>query len=236
MSKPNILLLAETRSLHAHDWAQIILPLAAPLEMQIGGEVYTISTAEIGFVPPDTLHQCVCDKQLLTINIPRAMIGRRDAPLLSRARVFRGNAETAAAIALIKREISANPNSSAVRYLYFYLYDKMVEHACHASVRYIHEHYDEPLRVEQLARLENYNVTYFNDWFRRQTGCTPLRYLRRLRIDKAKELLESTDYSIVDIAAQVGYTSHSAFTRAFREQTGRSPLAYRDHARSLRPV
>lgn len=231
MNRPDIVLLAETGSLHRHEHAQIILPLATPLQLRIGSEVFTIGRTEIGFIPPDTPHQCVCDQQLLTVNIPRAMLSRRDAPLLSKARIFAGDEQTTAVASLIRSEVSANPNSSAVRYLYFYLYEKMVEQVSHSSVRYMHEHYDEPLRVTQLAALENYNVTYFNDWFRRQTGTTPLQYLRQLRIDRARELLESTDYSVIDIAAQVGYTSHSAFTRAFREVVGMAPLAYRSISR-----
>ena len=60
------------------------------------------------------------------------------------------------------------------------------------SIRYLSEHYDLPITVNQLAEMENYNVTYYNDWFKQQTGCSPSLYLRRIRIERAKELLLKT--------------------------------------------
>jgi len=87
-------------------------------------------------------------------------------------------------------------------------------------MRYIIEHYDQSITVTQLAELENYNVTYFNDWFKQQTGFPPSLYLRNVRISKAKELLVTTGLSIMEIAVMVGYSSNSTLTRAFHSQTG----------------
>lgn len=70
-------------------------------------------------------------------------------------------------------------------------------------------------------------MTYYNGWFKQITGVSPSLYLRYLRINKAKELLETTDYDIIDIAVMVGYSSNSTFTRAFHDVTGVSPNAYR---------
>lgn len=82
--------------------------------------------------------------------------------------------------------------------------------------------------VGNLAEIENYNATYYSDWFKQQTGVSPSMYLRSIRISRAKELLEDTNYTVMDIAVMVGYSSNSTFTRAFRSIVGMTPKEYRD--------
>jgi len=63
--------------------------------------------------------------------------------------------------------------------------------------------------------------------FREETGETPLNYLQRSRVRRARHLLESTDRSISSIAAQVGYHDASTFARLFARHVERSPRDYR---------
>ena len=129
---------------------------------------------------------------------------------------------------MIQQELKQNPQSKTVRYLYSYLYGKLIENCAAPSIRYIAEHYDMPITVNQLAEIENYNATYYSDWFKQQTGVSPSMYLRYIRINRAKELLEETDYTVMDIAVMVGYSSNSTFTRAFHSVTGMTPKEYRE--------
>lgn len=129
---------------------------------------------------------------------------------------------------LIQKELSQNPQSKSIRYLYSYLYGKLIENCAAPSIRYIAEHYDLPITVNQLAEIENYNATYYSDWFKQQTGVSPSMYLRSIRISRAKELLEDTNYTVMDIAVMVGYSSNSTFTRAFHSIVGMTPKEYRD--------
>ncbi|HML85738.1 MAG TPA: AraC family transcriptional regulator [Bacteroidales bacterium] len=103
-----------------------------------------------------------------------------------------------------------------------------MENCSTSSIKYISDHYDQPITVQQLAEIENYNVTYYNDWFKEQTGFPPHLYLRYVRINKAKELLIETDFSIMEIAVMVGYSSNSTLTRAFHSLTGMTPKEYRE--------
>lgn len=75
--------------------------------------------------------------------------------------------------------------------------------------------------------MENYNPTYYIGWFKEKTGMTPNAYLNHVRIEKAMELLINTQYRVIDIALQTGYTNGSSFTRAFRRSVGLSPVQYR---------
>ena len=64
-------------------------------------------------------------------------------------------------------------------------------------------------------------------------GCSPQEYLVRLRIDKAKSLLERTDLSINDVANAVGYTDQMAFSKIFKQNCGLSPRSYREQETEL---
>ena len=63
--------------------------------------------------------------------------------------------------------------------------------------------------------------------FRKATGQTPIDYIQTLRIEEAKQMLETTDAPIEEIAADVGYTETSSFRNAFKRHVGMSASAYR---------
>ena len=69
--------------------------------------------------------------------------------------------------------------------------------------------------------------------FRKATGQTPVDYIQTLRIEEAKQMLETTDIPIEAIAAEVGYTETSSFRNAFRRYVGMPASAYRKRRLSL---
>lgn len=81
--------------------------------------------------------------------------------------------------------------------------------------------------LQELASEAGMSRFHFAREFRTVTGEPPHRYLTRCRIEQAKLLLKSRDSSVADIALQVGYSSQSHFTAAFRGHLGRTPLQYR---------
>ena len=95
------------------------------------------------------------------------------------------------------------------------------------AVRYIREHYAEDISIAGLAEMENYNPSYFAALFKQEVGYIPSDYIRMVRMEKAKEILQTTRYRIIDVAMQVGYTNASSFTRMFRETTGMTPNQFR---------
>ena len=230
MARPDyqLLHLDEGKSEHKHEYAQIYLPINAPLEVFCGHKQYQVLPHQVGFMPPEVSHQCLCEDELIVINIPSVMLKKGDLEILSRKVVLDVEDSLQPLIDLIHQDIKRN--RSSMRYLYYYLYERLVENNSFRSVCYIREHFDQPVSVAELARLENYNIAYFNDWFKQQTGYTPAQYLRLYRIEKAKELLLYTNYNVLEIALQVGYNSHSAFSRAFKDSEGISPLAFREAA------
>ena len=84
--------------------------------------------------------------------------------------------------------------------------------------------------VEGLARLARSSRSSFSERFRATVGEPPLRYLARIRMDRAKELLGRERWSVGQTASVLGYCSEVAFSRAFRRHAGDSPSAWRQRA------
>ena len=95
------------------------------------------------------------------------------------------------------------------------------------AIVYMSEHLDEPMGISALARLANLSPRYFSGLFKQQTGCAPREYLHLLRIHQACQLLNSTGFSIKQIAFKVGYQDPLHFSRQFKAFQGISPTQYR---------
>jgi len=93
--------------------------------------------------------------------------------------------------------------------------------------KYIQQHYDRPLRLEDVSDVVGFNATYFSTIFKKETGQTFVDYLGQIRVEKAKELLVSGDYSVMDICELVGYRDLKYFSRLFKKVAGISPSDYR---------
>lgn len=93
---------------------------------------------------------------------------------------------------------------------------------------YIHDHYTEAdLEVSTLARLCNITPEYLRTLFHQSCGASPLSYINRLRMERAKELLDSGVLSVGEVALQSGYTDLSYFSRLFKKNTGYAPSEYK---------
>lgn len=92
---------------------------------------------------------------------------------------------------------------------------------------HIQKYYDQPLRVEELARQFFISKTQLYKAFHSVLGVSVGNYILQIRIIKAKDLLRNSDCSIEMIAEKVGYQNLSAFSRAFKAQVGISPHAVR---------
>ena len=89
------------------------------------------------------------------------------------------------------------------------------------------EHYDEPIRIEDAARICATSNSHFMYFFKRVTGQSFLAYLNHFRIAKAQSLLALTDQSISEISQAIGFCDQSHFGVAFRKLVGMTPLSYR---------
>lgn len=95
------------------------------------------------------------------------------------------------------------------------------------AMAYIHEHYADPVSRGELARHVAITERYLTLCFRQELGVTPMEYLNRYRVKRAKNLLENGSISIAEIAMDIGFSDISYFNRVFKQEVGVSPGAYR---------
>ncbi len=89
------------------------------------------------------------------------------------------------------------------------------------------DHYDHPDAVREAVRLSGLPKRTFDRRFRAATGYAPLAYVQALRIEEAKQSLETGPEPIDEVARQVGYEDTASFRRLFRRQVGMTPGDYR---------
>lgn len=100
------------------------------------------------------------------------------------------------------------------------------------AIHLLTERLDQPLDLAALAKEVGVAPHHLSRRVSNETGITLLRHLRRLRIERACEALDSGKMNVTEVALEVGYQSLSHFAKAFREETGQSPRQWssRPHA------
>jgi AraC-like DNA-binding protein len=94
------------------------------------------------------------------------------------------------------------------------------------AMAYVHAHYAEQVSLKEMAAHVGLSEQHLIRSFRKESGVTPINYLKRYRIRQAKALLEAGDKSITEVALEVGFSNSSYFARVFRRETGMSPSVY----------
>lgn len=101
------------------------------------------------------------------------------------------------------------------------------------AIQYIHENYAQNINMTIISNLVSYNYSYFSQAFRDYTGENFVSYLKKVRIGKAKQLLQTTDDMIYEIAKKSGFENTKNFNRVFKESEGVSPVEYRNQQKVL---
>ncbi len=92
---------------------------------------------------------------------------------------------------------------------------------------YIENHLQEPLAVRVLSRELGISESHISTTFKKEIGISVSEYIRRMRIDTAKALLQYTEFSCLEIAEYLCFSSDCHFSQVFRRYTGLSPREYR---------
>ncbi len=95
------------------------------------------------------------------------------------------------------------------------------------SVEFMKGHLREPLNVATLAALVNLSRSHYTTLFRRVMGYAPQSYLNHLRMQRAVQLLNTTELSVKQIGDQLGFSDQFYFSRAFKRMHNHSPSEHR---------
>jgi len=96
-----------------------------------------------------------------------------------------------------------------------------------AAIRYMQEHINENISLNELCAHYNYSVSRFSSLFKQKTGYAPIDYFIQMKMQKASQELDFTDQSIKSIAITLGFDDPYYFSRRFRKIIGVSPKKYR---------
>jgi ligand-binding sensor protein/AraC-like DNA-binding protein len=100
---------------------------------------------------------------------------------------------------------------------------------------YILHHFDQDIKLGDIARMTNVSDYYMSHIFKEETGISFIDYVTHVRIEKAKNLLKNTNLDIIDIAFHVGYNDSNYFSHVFRKKEGLSPTGYRHKQTHVTP-
>lgn len=226
---------------HSHSYAQIVVPLQGMLHIATAIHQLQLRSDRLFVLPPCCSHTFHSQSQneFLVLDIPIAAVpqfahlqlaGGLAVPLDGRWSAWRS-------LVLAELDEAQRVGASSAHLI------PLVRYGCDrletllqnrpVSVQFLHNHLADPLNLEALAALEGYTPAYYSEWFKRKMGRSPRQYLQQLRLERAAELLQHTDWAIAQVAAAVGYAQAASLTRLFQRHYGQSPLAHRHLSRSV---
>jgi AraC family transcriptional regulator of arabinose operon len=95
------------------------------------------------------------------------------------------------------------------------------------SIEYMKQHLAQPLHISNLATMTNLSASHYTALFKKHTGYAPIDYFIRLRMHRACQLLDTTELTIKQIAAALGYDDPFYFSRVFKSVNEAAPKEYR---------
>ena len=172
------------------------------------GQLYRTLTALPNYIKPKNTAQI---KEIFAALAEHADTGVPEDELLLQSLLFR-------LIYLLHKE--ADPFHTGYR-------PKSNNHAAiERTLAYINDHLTDDLTLDMLAEEAKFSPIYFHKLFKASTGKTLHEYILQKRIQRAINLLLSTDMTLSQIACECGFSSQSYFSDAFKRHTGLSPRAY----------
>ncbi|NLD49961.1 MAG: AraC family transcriptional regulator [Clostridiaceae bacterium] len=99
------------------------------------------------------------------------------------------------------------------------------------SVNYINNNFERDISLKDIARYVFLSSSYFTRAFKEEIGISPINYLLKVRVERAKELLTDTDLKVSDIALSVGFSNQQRFNDIFKKYVKLTPLQFKKKSR-----
>ncbi len=234
---------------HEHSYTQIVIGLKGQAEFEVRGLGNLVGPGQGCVVTPETDHAfggLAMQSDILVVNLP---MPQHDDPLLLQKindlrrsdTYFKLDNQIQRIIQLLVSEMQEHPddlllsracNDTVVALLQrhisaFQTLRKESRFDLDAIDRYINTHIGHSISVAQLAGSVFLGESQFHMLFKDQMGITPHQYVLGKRIDMAKVLIESGEFSFGQVAEMTGFSGQSTFTHSFSRLQGMSPSQYK---------
>lgn len=244
-----------TIEFHAHDFLELYLFLDGSVTYYIEDQVYDLCPGDLLIIPPGRMHRPVIaneraayERMVLWVELD--YIARIDSAAGELQAALRGIGANGYRVPLrgddlifaaslfrriVKMERGGVFTSSAIR---LYLKDafeaySLVEKEARGEtavipqvIRYLTEHFREPLRLDDLAARFFISKSYLNRHFKAYTNATVYAYLMALRITHARRMLRE-GATAAEAGRECGFSDYSTFYKAFKAQTGLTPQEFK---------
>ncbi|WP_028390909.1 response regulator transcription factor [Bacillus cihuensis] len=114
-------------------------------------------------------------------------------------------------------------NKSSNQAIYESISNVEIANAC----RYISENIHRKITQDEVASYLHLNSSYFSRLFKKEVGENFVKYIVNLKMKRAKELLDQTNYTVIEISELLGYENQSYFNKTFKAFAGIAPIEYR---------
>ena len=235
---------------HIHQFSEIIFVFEGRLILTVDGKKFNICEGEIAVITPFQIHEVHSDgiaKFWMCVFSNDVVPGHASEPEFfyeRRSSVFTAGPILLLQISeLVKRvahpiKINGEEAPRAVRALLYSIFAEYTEsveleagekkkNALAEVFLYLNEHYLERISVRSVGKALGYNPKYLSQRINSIPGLTFSTLLNSLRIDKAKNLLLSTNYTVTTIAFECGFENEQSFYRVFSRIVGTTPRKYR---------
>lgn len=98
----------------------------------------------------------------------------------------------------------------------------------HRAIVYIRDHLDQHLTLQQVAKFVHLNPNYFSEVFKKEIGLSYIEFITQERMNRAANILRSTDKKVSEVACEVGYEDMKYFSQQFKKFMGRTPSKFRE--------
>jgi AraC-like DNA-binding protein len=224
----------------AHDFSQLVLPLAGELSMDIAGREAIVDRTVVAYVEAGARHDQVSDglNRSLILDLQTRDLDARTADRLASHPFMSATPEAINLIdymgALLAKErlVSHKLNLWAPLLVDALLGDEpRLPSRLARLLATVEANLSKDWTVESMAERAGLSTSRLHAVFQENLGKSPRAWLTELRLERVCRLLSSTDLPIAELAYRIGYADQSALTRAMRKATGMTPAAYRRQAR-----
>ncbi|MBU2923613.1 AraC family transcriptional regulator [Colwellia sp. 4_MG-2023] len=220
-------------TLHSHSFHQLVLPLRGVINISVGNFSGKVAPSECVVVKANEEHLFTADSEARFVVVDMESLPFNISS--SQCLVFTINTSLRSYLTFIENQLENTVNAQLEQAM-FELFSLLlaeqallpkVDNRIGMAISFIENNIADHLKIKRLAESAFLSETQFKKIFKQQTGMSVMKYVTKLRMEKAQALLTHTDYPLHIIGEKIGYKEPSTFSRKFSQYFGLSPTKFK---------